>query len=545
MPIKVLFPALALLLLSSCYQGETADLIIHNAQIYSCDEEFSIFEAMAIKDGKIIQLGPEREILNGYDCDNIVDAQMRPIYPGFQDGHCHFLAYAQTLAEVDLTGSKSFDEVIERIEKYAETNESEWIEGRGWDQTLWASDSFPTNSKLNELFPTTPILIRRVDGHAALANAKALEIAGITPETKIEGGFIGVENGVLTGLLLDNAYSKVASYIPSWTPKKKLEYLKKAEYALFEAGLTSINDAGINAADRELFIEWYGKNELKIKSYAMLFPESENMAFATKNGIYKKDNLHIRSFKIVADGALGSRGACLLEPYSDEHGHYGLMLVDTTSLLEIARLAKEIGYQINTHCIGDSANHSLLKIYAQVIQDVEDHRWKIEHAQVLSPADFEFFQTIRILPSVQPTHCTSDMRWAEKRLGSERIKYAYAYQTLLKKAGKIVLGTDFPIENISPIETFYAAITRMDKNGSPTGGFYPEEKLSRKDALLGMTKWVAFSNFEEQEKGSLAPGKAADFVMLTKDIMTIEEKEILTTFVVKTYLNGQLVFDGE
>lgn len=534
-----------LLLLSGCYQGETADLIVHNAQIYSCDAEFTVYEAMAIKDGKIIQLGPEREILNGYKCDNIIDAQMQPVFPGFHDGHCHFLGYAKSLSEVDLNGSASFNEVIDRVTVYESTNQLPWIEGRGWDQTLWASDSFPNNTELNRLFPDKPLLIRRVDGHAALANAKALEIAGITAQSNIEGGYIEVIDGQLTGLLLDNAYDSVAKCIPQMAPEMKLEFLKQAQYNLFEAGLTSINDAGIETTDRELFTQWYSDQELSIKNYAMLFPDADNMRFATEEGVYKNNGLHIGSFKIIADGALGSRGACLLTPYSDAHGHYGFLLRDTAELTEIAQLAGEIGYQINTHCIGDSANRTMLNIYAQIIQDKPDHRWKIEHAQVLNPTDFRFFESVRIIPSVQPTHCTSDMRWAEKRLGSERIKTAYAYKTLLEKAGLIVLGTDFPVERIQPLETFYAAVTRMDKDGFPEGGFYPNELLSRQEALMGMTYWPAYSNFEENEKGSLEPGKAADFVILTKDIMKIEPAEILTTYIVKTYLNGQLVYDGD
>jgi predicted amidohydrolase YtcJ len=292
-------------------------------------------------------------------------------------------------------------------------------------------------------------------------------------------------------------------------------------------------------------MDWYSNGDLKIKDYAMLFPDKENLNFASREGIYKKGNLHIRSFKIIADGALGSRGACLIAPYSDEHGHFGFMLRDTTDLKEIAELAAEIDYQINTHCIGDSANRTMLEIYAAVIQSKPDHRWKIEHAQVLNEADFDFFQSIKIIPSVQPTHCTSDMRWAEKRLGSERIKFAYAYKTLLNKAGKVVLGTDFPVERIYPLETFYAAITRMDKDGFPEGGFYPNEVLSREEALRGMTIWAAYSNFEENEKGSLEVGKSADFIILTKDIMKVEASEILHTYVAKTYLDGELVYDGD
>lgn len=530
--------------LFGCYQGDSADLIIHNAQIYSCDESFTVYEAMAIRDGKIIQLGPEREILNGYKCDNIIDAQLRPVFPGFHDGHAHFWGYAKTIAQADLHGATSFNECIERIKSFAETCETEWIEGRGWDQTLWDSAAFPNNTKLNELFPDRPVLIRRVDGHAALANQAALDLAGVTNETKIEGGWIEVKDGKLTGMLLDNAYDKVAEIIPEMDPAIKLSYLKRAEQDLFESGLTSINDAGITHQDRMLFEQWYANGDLTIKNYAMLFADDQNMEYARKNGVQKIGNLHIGSFKLLADGALGSRGACLISPYSDLPDHFGFLLRDSAALYDIAAFASEIGYQVNTHCIGDSANRVMLKIYADLNAENPDHRWKIEHAQVLNESDFAYFQDYHIIPSVQPTHCTSDMRWAEERLGKHRIQHAYAYRTLLSKTGMIVLGTDFPVERIYPLETFYAAITRQDREGHPEGGFYPDESLTREEALRGMTIWPAFSNFEEAEKGTLEKGKAADFIILTKNIMKIEPAEILNTFVEQTFVDGECVYNA-
>lgn len=543
--MKPIFYIFLLTLLTSCYQGQDADLIVYNAKIYSCDENFTVYEAMAIKDGKILQMGPEREILNGYDCDNIIDANLQPVYPGFHDAHCHFWAFAQTLSEVDLNGSKSFDEVVSRVITFQKTNKQTWITGRGWDQTRWPENTFPTKDTLDILFPDIPVLIRRVDGHAALANSKALEIAGITIDTKIEGGLIEQVDGNLTGILLDNAFDSVAKFVPEIDAETKLKFLQEAEYLLFEQGLTSINDAGIESKDRQHFIDWYANGDLTIKDYCMLFPDDNNISFASDSGIFEVGNLSIRSFKIISDGAMGSHGACMIQPYSDEPENHGFLLRSYEEIKEIAEFAAEIGYQVNTHAIGDSANRVMLQIYAEVIQDTPDHRWKIEHAQLLSPDDFHFFQSLRIIPSVQPTHCTSDMRWAEERVGSERIKYAYAYKKLLDYAGIIALGTDFPIENISPLETFYAAITRQDKEGNPAGGFYPDQVLSREEALLGMTRWAAYSNFQDHQKGSLEQGKAADFVILTKDIMEIPASEILQTFVWKTYVNGEEVFSGE
>jgi len=543
---KYIYSSLVIsLVLNSCYQGDTADLIIHNAKIYTCDQNFTVHDAIAIRDGKILQVGPEREILNGYRCDQIIDAQLKPVYPGFYDAHCHFWGYANTFNSVDMVGSKSFDEVIARIIAFDKDNHPEWITGRGWDQNLWDDKVFPTNDSLSALFPNKPILIRRIDGHGAIANQKALELAGITTETTVEGGQIGVENGKLTGLLIDNAVDLVIEIIPELQTEKKLELLKQAEYKLFEQGLTSINDAGITAIQRNDFIHWYSSGALKIKNYAMLFPEDDNLEYIRTNGAFDSSGLHINSIKLIADGALGSRGACLIAPYSDSLNHFGTILRSAEKIENIAKFAQNVGFQLNTHCIGDSANRLLLKIYEKTIGSQPNHRWKIEHAQILHPDDFKFFEYLGVIPSVQPTHCTSDMAWAEDRIGADRVPYAYAYKTLLNKAGRIALGTDFPIENISVLETYYAAVTRKVKTDANSEAFQPQEQLSRQEALLGITRWAAYSNFEEKTRGSLEAGKDADFVMLTKDIVTIPESDIPNTFVFLTYLNGQQVYSAE
>ncbi|MBD3637320.1 MAG: amidohydrolase [Crocinitomicaceae bacterium] len=533
------------ILFTSCFKSKQADLIVHNAQIYTCDEDFNVYDAMAIKDGKIIEVGAEREIMNRYVANEVIDAEWKAVFPGFHDAHCHFEGYAKTLIEVDLTGSKSYDEMIDRIVEFEKKNEMEWCTGRGWDHTLWPGKKFPTNERLNKIFPEKPVAFRRVDGHAAIVNQKALDIAGITPETVIPGGEIVVKDGKCTGLLLDNAFDSLAVHIPVLSEEEMLPIMQQAQEDLFEVGLTSINDAGIEHKDLDKFIKWYSNGDLKIKNYCMLFPDEENLAFAKDSGIYRTGNLHIRSFKIVADGSLGSRSACLLEEYADQHGHFGFLLRDPEAIKEIAELAVMLDYQVNTHCIGDSTNRTILKIYEEVIGSVSDHRWKIEHAQVLAPKDFDYFEMYNIIPSVQPTHCTSDMRWAEERLGSSRVKHAYAYQVLLDRAGKIALGTDFPVEGISPLETFYAAVSRQDKDGYPENGFQSENALDPMDALYGMTIWPAYSNFENHEKGSLEAGKAADFVILDRDIMRIRYEDILNTFVVATYLNGKKVYSAK
>lgn len=539
---KFYFYSLFALLLNSCYQGETADLIIHNAKIYACDEGFHTYEAMAIKDGKILQLGPEREIMNGYDCDNIIDAELKAVFPGFQDAHCHFSGYAKGLANVDLKGCQSFEEVIERIVKFDSEKNLDIILGRGWDHTLWVENEFPVNDTLNILFPDKPVFLSRVDGHSALVNQKALDMANITDTTTVDGGIFKRDEDGLTGLLVDNAIDIVRAAMPEIDKSKLLELMQEAEYNLFQVGLTSVSEAGITPEMRELYLEWYSAGLLTIKNYAMLDPSKDNLAFASKNGIYDENNLTIRSFKLYADGSMGSRGACLIEPYSDDPGNHGMMLNTRDFLYEVSDLAKEIGYQVNTHAIGDSANRIMLEIYQQLVEEVNDHRWRIEHAQMLHPDDFRYFKDVRVLPSVQPTHCTSDMRWVEDRVGKHRAPYAYAYKTMLKYVDRIALGTDFPVEDISPLKTFYAAITRQDAEGHPEGGFYGNEVLSRREALLGMTLWAAYSGFQEHEKGSLEEGKTADFIILTKDIMTIPEKEILNTYVERTFLDGLEVY---
>lgn len=544
--LKLLFKTLILtVLVTACYKGDTADLIIYNAKIYTCDKDFSVYNAMAIRDGKILQVGPEREILNGYSCDQIIDAELKPVYPGFYDAHCHFWGYANTFNTIDLRESKSFNEVISKVITFCKTNNSEWITGRGWDQNLWQNTAFPDNDSLSILFPDTPVLLRRIDGHGAIANRKALALAGITTETSVEGGQIMIRNGHLTGVLIDNAVELVVNVIPELDADKKLTLLKKAEYKLFEQGLTTINDAGITAIQRKDFLKWYQNGDLTIKNYAMLFPEEDNLDYVLENGMYDSCHLHINSFKLIADGALGSRGACLIEPYSDSLDHFGTILRSKEKIESIAKFANNVNFQLNTHCIGDSANRLLLQVYQNTIGSKPDHRWKIEHAQILHPTDFSFFEYLGVIPSVQPTHCTSDMDWVEERIGAERLPYAYAYKTLLNKAGLIALGTDFPIENISVLETYFAAVTRAKKTDQQGKTFNPKEQLSRQEALLGITRWAAFSNFEDQTRGSLEAGKEADFVILTKDIMTVPDAEILNTFVYSTYLDGQVVYTAE
>ncbi|HDY87263.1 MAG TPA: amidohydrolase [bacterium] len=528
--------------LSSCLMKEETDIIIHNATIYTVDNTFSKAAAMAVKDGKIVAIGAEREILNKYKAKEVIDAGTRPVYPGFIDAHCHFLGYGLSLQQVDLVGTKSFDEVIEKVVGFSKNNNSAWITGRGWDQNDWEVKEFPNKKKLDNLFPNTPVFLKRIDGHAALVNSEALNRAGITVETKTDGGIVEVKNGELTGILIDNAIDLVSKVIPTPSKEHITKALQNAEKDCFAVGLTTADDAGLDKEVVDLIDSLHRNGLLKMRIYAMINPARENLNYYSENGQLKTNRLNVRSFKFYADGALGSRGACLIEPYSDEPGHYGLLLNDAGYLKQMAQKVFDMGFQINTHCIGDSANRLMLDIYGEILKGTNDKRWRIEHAQVIHPSDFEKFARYNIIPSVQPTHATSDMYWAEDRLGSERVKGAYSYKQLLEQNGMIALGTDFPVEDIKPLNTFYAAVSRKDSRGFPKSGYQIENALTREEALRGMTIWAAIANFEENEKGSLEVGKFADFVILNRDILQIPLGEIQNIKVVSTFVNGEDVY---
>jgi len=545
--IFVLLTLAVSIILTGCGESQKIDLIVHNAKIYTVNESFAVAEAMAIDKGKIIAIGAENEIKNKYLATEYVDAQKQAVYPGFIDVHCHFYHYAAFLQELNLNGTTSFDDMITKIVEYSKTNTYEWILGTGWDQNDWDIKEFPTKEKLDELFPNTPIYLTRVDGHAAIANQKALDLAKIDINTTVNGGIIEKKNGKLTGILLDNALEKIKAIIPAKTQQQLTNELLVAQQKLFEVGLTTIDEAGLDRKQIELIEELHQSNQLKLKVYAMVSSTEELLDYYLQKGPYKTDRLNVSSFKFYADGALGSRGACLLQPYSDilTHAHFGLMLHEKEFYEKYAPLLYEKGFQMNTHCIGDSANRQMIAIYQKVLKGSNDKRWRIEHAQVLDSVDFDLFANYNIIPSVQPTHATSDMYWASDRLGNERIKNAYAYKKLLQQNGLIALGTDFPIESINPMFTFYAAVERKDVKGFPENGFQKENGLTREESLKGMTIWAAIANFEETEKGSLEVGKSADFVMLNQDIMTVDEKAILTTKVLLTFINGEKVFSAE
>ncbi len=530
-------------LLASCKFRQKADLIIHHATIYTVDERFSVAEAMAIRDGRIVEVGKNDDILKQYESDLVEDAKGKTIFPGFIDAHAHFVGYGFSLQTVDLVGTGSWEEVLNRCQDFAKNlPPGIWLTGRGWDQNDWAVKDFPSNEKLNELFPDRPVLLNRIDGHAAIANNKALETAGIRPGDKLEGGEIEVKSGKLTGILVDNAVDLVSAKVPGPDDARAKEALLLAQKNCFATGLTGIHDCGLDHETVERIQKLQQSGDLKMRMYVMLSDNKKNFEWAFAKGKIKTDRLTVSGFKVYADGALGSRGACLLQPYTDKPDWSGFLLSSQSHFDSVANIIYQKGWQMCTHAIGDSGNRTILNIYAKYLKGKNDLRWRIEHAQVVDQNDFRIFGGNNIIPSVQPTHGTSDMYWAGDRLGPVRVKGAYAYQQLLKENNWIPLGTDFPVEDISTFKTFFAAVVRQDAKGFPGGGYQMENALTREQTIRGMTIWAAKAAFEEKQKGSLEKGKFADFIILDTDLMNCKESAILKTKVLATYVNGERVY---
>lgn len=551
--VILLFLLLFSLSNSSFATKQKADLLVYHCTIYTVDASFSTAEAMVIKDGKILAVGKKAALEKSYEVKERLDAKGKFIYPGFIDAHAHFVGYGMSLQHVDLTGTNSWEEVLERVKTFASHNKEGWITGRGWDQNDWTVKEFPSNDQLTALFPDRPVILERVDGHAAIANKKALDVAGIKAGDKISGGEIEVQQlnpgdaalPKLTGILIDNAVEIVGAKIPAATADQFKKALLAAEKNCFAVGLTTIDDCGLNYTDVENIKALQANGILKMRLYVMLSDDKKNYDYLEKRGIIKTARLNVRSFKVYGDGALGSRGACLLEPYADKPGHRGFLLSKPEHFDSVANWISQRGFQMCTHAIGDSGNRTMLRIYSKYLKGKNDLRWRIEHAQVINQHDFNLFGASSIVPSVQPTHATSDMYWAGERLGSDRVKGAYAYKQLLQQNGWMPLGTDFPVEDISTFKTFYAAVVRKDAKGWPASGYQMENALTREEALKGMTIWAAKANFEEMEKGSLEKGKLADFVILDGDIMKTVPEKLLQLKVLKTFLAGEQVYQRE
>ena len=552
-------------------KGESVDLVIHNAKVHTLVDGEEIADAIAIKDGKIVEVGPERQILNKYSADEYIDAQQKDVYPGFTDAHGHLLNYARQKISIDLVGCTSYDEMIVRIEKYQSKYNRPFIIGRGWDQSLWGENEMPSNERLNELFPDIPVCLFRIDGHALLANDYMIKKSDVIKkyeedselnqggyyEWRLNPDFViefpmsrlpesGANKQPITipsGVFVDNAMNPILEILPDFPEAELTKALLEIQQELFVYGITGVHEAGLTHKEVKLLEKLVNQGKLNLNIYAMLAPTDENIAFARKNGVYTNKNLLIRSFKVYGDGALGSRGACLKEEYHDRHGHHGYLTTSLQRMREIAAIAEEVGYQMNTHAIGDSTNKVILDLYTDIYSRMPDHRWRIEHAQIVDPADYKLFAKAGVFPSVQPTHATSDQRWAESRLGKDRMKGAYAYKSLLDQFGMLAIGTDFPVEDTDPFKTIHAAVNRMNSENYPGVGFLPSEAISIDECIKGMTIWAAFAAFQENELGTIEKGKHATITIFEKPVSA--PLSFQQNFSYMTFIKGKKVYSVE
>ena len=516
---------------------QAADLAITGARIYTLNPKAPIASAMVVKDGKIVAVGDKVDAFIGQSTRRI-DAKGAAIVPGFIDSHVHMRGYGESLEILDLRAEKSAEAIAEMVRREAQNRKpGEWIRGRGWDQTTFPSKQFPSGDLLTAAAPENPVYLTRVDGHAAWVNQKALEAGGVDAATKDPPG-----GKILHGVLIDRAQELVSSHIPAATPAEIARRIERAAQECARLGLTTVHDAGIPADDLAAYRQLIASHKLPVRVYAMIGGEGALWRDYLARGPESGDRLTVRSIKLVADGALGSRGAALIAPYSDDPGTSGLLILQKSDIERVAQEALAHGFQVNTHAIGDRANRTVLEAYAAALRGTNDHRFRIEHAQVVAPEDFALFAKNSIIASIQPTHATSDMRWAQDRLGPERIRGAYAWRRLLSLGVPITNGSDAPVESLNPLWGFYAAVTRQDQQGHPTGGWFPDQRLTREEALKSFTLDGAYASFEEKTKGSLEVGKMADFVMLSRDIMKIPVEEILKTRVTMTVLGGEIVF---
>jgi predicted amidohydrolase YtcJ len=528
-----------------------ADLIVTGARIYTVDDSRPTAEAMAIRDGRIVFVGSVRgaSALRGAKTQ-VVDATGRTIIPGMTDAHGHFLGLGQALRSVDLVGTTSYDSVIARVAaKAKQMPAGAWIVGHGWDQNDWGDTRFPTHDALSRAVPNNPVLLERVDGHAYLVNAKAMQLASVTRATEDpSGGRLERDStGTPTGVFVDNAQALIDRVVPAATPQEMRARALAAIDEMHRWGLTGVPDPGEPRAAIELLESLAKEGKLDLRTYIMVGDDSAALSYYFARGpqsaLYD-GRIWIRAVKLYADGALGSRGAALLEPYSDDPHNRGLLVSSPEHLESVAERALRAGFQVCVHAIGDRGNRVVLDAFEQALKavPVADHRFRIEHAQVVNYDDIPRFAQLDVIPSMQAVHQTSDMYWAGARLGPGRELGAYAWRSLLNTGVIIPNGSDFPVEGVNPLRSFHAAISRQDERGWPPGGWHPEQRMTREEALKSMTIWPAFASFMEKDAGSLAAGKYADFVILDRDIMTVAPDEILGTSVVSTWVAGKAVY---
>ena len=552
--------ALAALAPAMLVAQASADLVLVNGRIYTVDNARPIVSALAAGRGRILFVGSDAEarvLANG--STRVVDLHGATVVPGLVDAHAHLLGLGNMLQRVNVAGSTSYDEVIDRVKAWAkDVKPGEWILGRGWDQNRWQSKDFPTHDALSLAFPNNPVAIGRVDGHAVLANAKAMELAHVSAATADpEGGrIIRLPSGSPSGVFIDNAQNLIGRTIPASTPADIRKAILAAIAECNRWGLTGVHDPGEDAETIGIYEELAKEGNYNLRNYVMLSDPGEPGSPAVLRNPYLvrgpqsalyDGHIWIRAIKLYADGAMGSRGAALLAPYTDEPTNSGLLVSRPEHIRAWAEEGLRRGFQVNVHAIGDRGNRIVLDAFDSALRTVPaaDHRFRIEHVQLISPDDIPRFAKLGVIPSMQATHQTSDMRWVERRIGPQRIGGAYAWRSLLNTGVVIPNGTDFPVEEVNPLLTFHAAVTRQDPTNWPPGGWHPEQRMTREEALQSMTIWPAYAGFQESVLGSLTPGKYADFVVLDRDIMRVPDPEILGTRVVSTWIGGKRVYEAK
>ena len=549
--MKSIMPLVVLTLLVGCQpskQPQDRVTLVSNAVIYTGSPDKAMASAMAFRDKVIVAVGEQQALQQQFADAEIVDMNGQTIIPGLIDAHVHLLSLGQALSRVDLVGSANKAEILQRMQAFAaDLPPDQWLLGRGWDQNDWPLQQLPTAADLDSAFPARPVWLTRIDGHAAWANSAAMKYAeqDLSGNWQPAGGeIVRDQAGQATGVFIDNAEALIASKIPPASTEEMRAALSRAMAKTASVGLTSVHNAGTSKQVWDILQSMNADGDLNVRFYAMADGKQAMFDYLCENGPIIDDAamLTARSVKLYSDGALGSRGAALLAPYSDRPEQSGLLIEPPETLASYAQAAAECGLQVNVHAIGDRGNRVTLDALESARNDANPGRHRVEHAQVVAAEDFKRFKQLSLIASVQPTHATSDMYWAEDRVGETRIKGAYAWQTLLGLGVPLALGSDFPVENENPMLGLQAAVTRRDTQGWPEQGWYPEQVLSREQALHGFTLGAAYAAFQEQQIGSLEPGKFADFVVLSQDIMQVPAQQIADTKVVATYLNGRAIF---
>ncbi|MED4206986.1 amidohydrolase [Neobacillus mesonae] len=536
-------------------KAEQADTVYINSNIYTVDKKFSKAKAMAIKGQKLVYVGNKGQAKKYIGpSTKVIDLKGKTVIPGLNDGHLHFPGIGMNLIQID-GFNKPKEEILNLVKEEANRlKPGEWVLGRGWNHELWPDRKFPTKEELDAVAPNNPVMLKRVDGHSIWVNSKALEIGGITKETPDpQGGeIIRDTNGEPTGVLIDTAGTPVTSKIPPYSTERIEEGLLKAQEELFKNGITSATDAGTHLSYINDMKNLYKLGDLKVRLNVMVANGEGGATGESLEHYYKHgpeiglfgDRLTVRSLKLVGDGSLGSRSAALLEDYSDRPGHKGNYRFTDEELYRLVKEARKYGWQVATHAIGDGAIEQVLKTYERVLKEepLKDHRWRIEHFQVANASEIQRIAALGAIPSMQPVHATSDKNMAEDRVGPERIKYSYAWRKVIDAGSHIIGGSDAPVELVNPFHGLYAAVTRMDREGNPVGGWYPEESMTREEALKAFTSWAAEGSFEEKIKGSLEDGKLADFIVVDRDLMRCPEDELKDIQVLSTVLGGEVVY---